>query len=77
MLTLAYFLLILWSLFWAWAWLASLRRELPRIRTDPRADLFATVWAYAVPTVGITLSAVVYWGWLPAAVYAAAWLAGE
>ena len=77
MLTLAYFLLICWSLFWLWAWVAALGNELPRVRTGPRPDLFATVWAYGVPAATITLSALAYWGWLPATVYAAAWLANQ
>lgn len=77
MLTFAYFLLICWSIFWFWAWVATMRHEMPRVRTGQRPDLFATVWAYGVPTAKITLSALAFWGWLPAAAFGAGWLANQ
>ena len=76
MLSIVYFVLIVWTMFWAYAWALGVRRELASARPGPRADLLAVARAYAAPAVRVTCTALLVWGWLPAAVLGAMWLAG-
>ena len=75
--TFVYFVLICWSFFWFVFWLWAIRNDLRLVRPGPQADLFTAVRAYSVPFVRNTFWLLPLWGWLPAAVYAANWLASE
>lgn len=71
----AYFALILWSGFWGCYWLALMRAAKRDLRPGPKDGLFEIARAWLIVGSVVSLATLIQWGWLPAAVALAYWLA--
>lgn len=72
---LGYLALILWSLYWARYWLGHMLAAHRDLRPGPKDGLFEIARAWLIVGSVVSLATLIQWGWLPAAVALAYWLA--